>query len=120
MSRKDELLSIGEMAKLSGAGVQALRYYERKDILHPVFIDPSSGYRYYSLDQLHHVIFIRNCVMLGVPLVEATRAFHSSDMDGAKDFIEQCKKTAERKIEILKRRPLVISLRCGERGTDTA
>jgi hypothetical protein len=33
MKTKNELLSIGEMAKYTNTGIQALRYYERKNIL---------------------------------------------------------------------------------------
>ena len=44
---KNELLSIGEAAKLKQVSVKSLRYYETIGILKPAYVDPSSGYRYY-------------------------------------------------------------------------
>ena len=101
MNSKDELLSIGEMAKLSGAGIQALRYYERKNILKPAYTDPGSGYRYYSLDQLYYVILIVNCVGLDIPLRELADVFNTDDMIHMKVFLKRCNKVAERKIKML-------------------
>lgn len=99
MYDKAELLSIGEVAKLTGAGIQALRYYERKNILKPAFTDPDTGYRYYSLDQLYQVVLITNCVQLGIPLKQLADAHN--DMANMEDFLNNCNKVAERKIEIL-------------------
>ena len=103
MNNKNELLSIGEMAKLTGTGIQALRYYERKNILKPAYVDPDSGYRYYSLDQVYYVLFIVNCVELDIPLKELIDVFHADDMTRMKNFLEQCNKVAERKIKMLER-----------------
>jgi DNA-binding transcriptional MerR regulator len=69
MNQKSDFLSIGEMSKLTGAGIQALRYYERKNILKPAYTDPDSGYRYYSYEQLYFVQKIINCVNLDIPLI---------------------------------------------------
>ena len=101
MSAKDGLLSIGEISKLTGAGVQALRYYERKKILTPAYIDPDTGYRYYSLDQIYYISFIINCVQFGIPLKELAEAYSANNMVHMKDFLEKCIKDAERKINIL-------------------
>ena len=46
------LLLIGELADLAGISPKALRLYEQKDIIKPVKVDPETGYRYYSPDQL--------------------------------------------------------------------
>lgn len=47
-----QLLKIGELAALAGISVKALRIYEKKNIIKPVEVDESSGYRFYSPDQL--------------------------------------------------------------------
>lgn len=39
----DELLTIGEVAKLDGITAKALRYYDAHNILKPAAVDP--GYR---------------------------------------------------------------------------
>ena len=49
---KDELLKISEIADFFGTTPKALRIYEQKGIIIPCKIDPESGYRYYSADQV--------------------------------------------------------------------
>lgn len=40
----DELLTIGEVAKLDGITAKALRYYDAHNILKPAAVDPATGY----------------------------------------------------------------------------
>ena len=47
-----DLLSIGDMAKITGMSIQALRYYDRKGILKPAHVNEKTGYRYYTGDGL--------------------------------------------------------------------
>ena len=101
MSRESELLSIGEMAKLTGVSVQALRYYERKNIIKPAYINPDSGYRYYSPDQIYFIQLIINCVNLDIPLKELANAFNANNMNEFRDFFEKNKKVAERKVKLI-------------------
>ena len=63
-----QYLSIGEVAKTRGVNVQSLRYYEKLGILVPAYINPESGYRYYSLEQIMILDTIMLCVELGIPL----------------------------------------------------
>ena len=63
-----QYLSIGEVAKTRGVNVQSLRYYEKLGILVPAYINPESGYRYYSLEQIMILDTILLCVELGIPL----------------------------------------------------
>lgn len=48
----EKLLKISEFAALSGISRQLLIYYDNQSILHPVQVDHSNGYRYYSYHQL--------------------------------------------------------------------
>ena len=70
MTEKNNLLSIGEISKLTGAGIKALRHYEKINILKPVYVDPFSGYRYYSFSQTYVVELIKFAVELDIPLKE--------------------------------------------------
>jgi len=72
MKQKEKLLSIGEISKLTGAGIKALRHYEKINILKPSYVDPVSGYRYYRFSQTHVVELIRFAVELDIPLKEVT------------------------------------------------
>lgn len=46
------MFKIGDFSRLCRVPVSALRYYADIDLLQPNHIDPFTGYRYYSLDQL--------------------------------------------------------------------
>ena len=66
--KKDNLLSIGALSKQTGVHIKSLRYYDSLGILRPAYVDPGSGYRYYSLQQIPVVDAIQLCVDLGIPL----------------------------------------------------
>ena len=62
-------LKIGEVSKLSGAGVEALRFYEKSGLLDR----PSrtaGGYRVYDAGVLERLAFIKRAQMLGFSLDE--------------------------------------------------
>lgn len=42
------MLKIGDFSKLSRVSIRMLRHYDEIGLLHPVKIDPESGYRYYK------------------------------------------------------------------------
>ena len=46
------MLKIGDFSKVGRVSVKTLRYYDDLGLLRPVQIDPYTGYRYYSLEQL--------------------------------------------------------------------
>lgn len=65
---KTKLLPIGTFSKLSGANIKSLRYYDQIGVLPPAYIDSETGYRYYSLAQIHVVDAIQLCLELDIPL----------------------------------------------------
>jgi DNA-binding transcriptional MerR regulator len=62
------MLKIGEFARLNGISIATLHYYDRCGLLKPLSIDPETGYRYYSLDQLPRLNRILALKDLGFPL----------------------------------------------------
>lgn len=69
---RPKMLKIGEVAKLSGVGVEALRFYERSGLLDA----PSrteSGYRVYDARVLERLDFIKRSQTLGFTLDEIKR-----------------------------------------------
>jgi DNA-binding transcriptional MerR regulator len=103
MSKNDKLLSIGEVSKYTGAGIKALRYYERINLLKPAFVDPYSGYRYYSFGQTYLVSLIMFCVELDIPLKELTKFIDEHGTIDFKAFLSHGKKVADEKTKVLKR-----------------
>ena len=63
------LLKIGEVAKLAGVGIEALRFYERQGLLTPS-TRTESGYRLYGEDALEQLDFVRRSQALGFSLSE--------------------------------------------------
>ena len=55
----DSLLKIGEMAKLNHVSTQTLRLYAKNRLLEPEYLDPETGYRYYTLEQCAKLDLIR-------------------------------------------------------------
>ena len=71
MERTNEaLLKIGEVADFFNISVKAVRIYEKKGIIEPAWIDPESGYRYYTADQLHQLGALLELKALGFSLDE--------------------------------------------------
>jgi effector-binding domain-containing protein len=68
------MIKIGDFSKLSKISVKTLRYYDEVGLLQPIEVDPSSGYRYYSLDQLPRLNRILALKDLGFSLDQIARA----------------------------------------------
>ncbi|RMI93157.1 DNA polymerase III subunit beta [Streptomyces sp. ZS0098] len=62
--------SIGEMARVSGLGVSALRFYDRAGILVPDRVDPVTGYRWYAPEQLGEARVLARLRRAGMPLAD--------------------------------------------------
>ncbi|MFJ8808367.1 MerR family transcriptional regulator [Streptomyces sp. NPDC102490] len=62
--------SIGEMARDSGLGVSALRFYDRAGVLVPAWVDPASGYRWYAPEQLDEARLLVRLRRAGLPLAD--------------------------------------------------
>jgi DNA-binding transcriptional MerR regulator len=53
------MLGIGDFSRFTMLSVRMLRHYDQRGLLRPAHVDPSSGYRYYSADQLQTAARIR-------------------------------------------------------------
>lgn len=62
--------SIGDMARDSGLGVSALRFYDRAGVLVPAWVDPVSGYRWYEPEQLEEARVLARLRRAGMPLAD--------------------------------------------------
>ncbi len=68
MTKSEELFSIGAFASLTRLSFKALRLYAQLNLLQPRWVDPQTGYRYYSEDQLKSARMIRNMREMDMPL----------------------------------------------------
>ncbi|MEU7172858.1 MerR family transcriptional regulator [Micromonospora tulbaghiae] len=76
---ESELRSIGELARASGLTVSALRFYDRSGVLAPARVDPVTGYRWYTEEQVDPARLVAGLRRVGMPLAgiaEALRHRH--------------------------------------------
>lgn len=76
---ESELRSIGELARASGLTVSALRFYDRSGVLAPARVDPVTGYRWYTEEQVDPARLVAGLRRVGMPLTgiaEALRHRH--------------------------------------------
>ncbi|MDL4773316.1 MULTISPECIES: MerR family transcriptional regulator [Thermomonosporaceae] len=64
----EELLPIGQFARLCRLSVKQLRNYDELGLLAPAHVDPASGYRYYRRDQARDALSIGLLRSLDLPL----------------------------------------------------
>lgn len=87
------MFKIGEFSKLTQVTVRMLRYYDEMGLLKPAKIDPWTGYRLYSTEQipvLNKIIYLRDS---GFQVAEIAAALENND----KAFLQELfnKKQAE-------------------------
>jgi DNA-binding transcriptional MerR regulator len=66
------VLTIGRFARACRLTVKALRHYDEVGLLHPAYVDPHTGYRYYTGEQVEQAVLIalmRQQLELPVPTV---------------------------------------------------
>ncbi|WP_229402610.1 DNA polymerase III subunit beta family protein [Micromonospora okii] len=66
--------SIGELARASGLTISALRFYDRSGVLIPALVDPVTGYRWYTDDQVAPARLVAGLRRVGMPLAEIAAA----------------------------------------------
>ena len=102
-----ELFQIGEVAKLYHLSVGTLRHYEQTDLLKPEYVDPDTGYRYYSISQFEQLTNIRYLRALGLPLSEIRAYMQNRDVDTIADALRRQKALIAQKkqeLEIMERK----------------
>ncbi len=62
------MFKVGACARLSQVSVKALHYYDEIGLFKPVWTDPATGYRYYSMDQLPQLRQILSLKDVGLSL----------------------------------------------------
>ncbi|HVF88494.1 MAG TPA: MerR family transcriptional regulator [Blastocatellia bacterium] len=95
------VLKIGEVSRLSGIGVEALRFYERNGLLDR----PSrtgSGYRVYGPEVLDRLAFIKQAQVLGFSLDEIKKII--GDARAGRSPCDEVREIVRRRLEELDER----------------
>lgn len=77
-----ELITVGQLARRVGLTAKALRHYDRVGLLAPAVVDPDTGYRLYSAEQVAPARLVRLLRSVDVPL-EQVRACLAGPEDEA-------------------------------------
>lgn len=96
------LFSVGEVAKIKEITIKALRYYHKMGILIPKYVDETTGYRYYAIDQFVYIDIIKGCRALGTSIVELQEIFKECDTDQLLEFLQSKREEAEENINKMK------------------
>lgn len=103
------MLAIGEFSRLTHLSVRTLRRYHEAGLLEPELVDRSSGYRYYTADQIPVAQVIQRLRELDVPLTDVHRILRSSDPEQRAALVAEHVDRLES--ELARTRAAVVSLR---------
>lgn len=96
------MFQIGEVTRILGVSRKALLIYEQKGLLTPAVKDASSGYRYYSADNMTQIRSIRALQALGLSLKEVSDYYDDkNNMDKYLQRLLELRSTLDRNIQIL-------------------
>lgn len=96
------IFTIGEIAKLFNISTQALRLYDRIDLLKPSYINEENGYRYYSIGQFVNLECIKRCKAMGFSLEEIKELIdNDSSIEAMLELTRKQKTSIRQKIEEL-------------------
>ena len=98
-----QLFQIGQVAKMFCLSVSTLRHYEAAGLLIPEYIDPDTGYRYYSVRQFEPLNIIRYLRALDMPLLEIADFIRNRDINKMEEMLRQQKEAVAAKQQELQR-----------------
>ena len=101
--------NIGEVSKICGLSIKALRYYDAKGVLVPFFRDTSNNYRYYSEEQLLVALAIREMKLRGFSLEELQDIINSHSLDLIKEKLDTKMSYIRDEIKQLEKQLLLVS-----------
>ena len=80
-------LAIGDFSRATHLSVKTLRHYHRIGLLEPADVDPTTGHRRYTTDQIPTAQVIRRFRSLDMPLGEIKAVIAAPDVDARNDLI---------------------------------
>lgn len=97
------MLSIGEFSNICKVSTKTLRYYAEIGLILPDAINPESGYRYYSIEQLEKMLFINRLKLYYFSLDEIKAILESEELMEEKLIfaLGRKKKDMEQKVQEL-------------------
>lgn len=97
--QRDGYLSVGRFAQAAQLSRKALRLYDQLGILVPDYVDPESGYRYYSTAQFEKARLIRLLRAMEMPLADIRRVLAARTSEEAIQLVIDCHRAFEIKAD---------------------
>jgi DNA-binding transcriptional MerR regulator len=79
VSRVTTTITVGELSRLSHLPVKTLHHYHEVGVLVPAVVDPATGYRRYTLDQVETAHLARRLRDVRMPLTEMAAVLAAGD-----------------------------------------
>lgn len=102
------MLSIGEFSQLTHLSVRTLRRFHDAGLLEPAKVDRTSGYRYYTVDQIPTAQVIHRLRELDVPLADVQRILRTPDPAARAELVADHLRRLEEQLD--RTRAAVVSL----------
>ena len=80
-------LAIGDFSRATHLSVKTLRHYHRIGLLEPADVDPDTGHRRYTTDQIPTAQVIRRFRALDMPLEDIQAVIAAPDVDARNELI---------------------------------
>ena len=93
------MFSIGEFARLGTVSVRALRHYDEIGLLRPAKVDPDTGYRGYSAEQLGQLNRIVALKELGLSLAQVRQLLGGITLDELRGMLMLRRAQLEQELE---------------------
>jgi DNA-binding transcriptional MerR regulator len=84
----DELLPIGMFSRASLLSIKTLRAYHESGILVPARVDPQTGYRSYTVDQLADAAIVQRLRALDLPLEQVREVIDARDPEATRRILD--------------------------------
>jgi DNA-binding transcriptional MerR regulator len=106
------MFTVGGFARVAGVSAKVLRAWDAAGLFAPAWVDPSSGYRYYTpaqLPELRRILALRD---VGMPLAEIGALIRDGgDLRGA---LERRREALERERREIERRLAALDIQVGQ------
>ena len=106
-----DMLSVKEFSRLSGIENTTLRYWDEIGLFSPAKRDPGNNYRYYTLQQIITVNFIKVLSRLSIPLKTISNIEGVRDPHNIMDLIEQQERMLDLEMDRLRESYSIIHTR---------
>ncbi len=108
------LFSIGEVAKQQNISKQTLIYYDKIGLFPPAYVDPDTGYRFYSAAQLDYLDTILIMKRIGFSLKEIREHMKNYTIDSSLAALRKQMTVIQRQIAELKMIQSRVEHRCNQ------